>query len=286
MNFLLLGYGSIGQRHTAILRNLGHRVMTVDPDEGQGADWKSYSVESEMAWDGLLDCTPPDVRAVWGAPGRYRAYFIEKPLNTTVQMTAMPVQMGFSYRWHSRLEEFVNILHQHQIQSMHIVGGQYLQGWHSVDYRTRQYHGVVIDSLPHSIYIARWILGELELVGAQVSKVSDLEVNVPDVAAVILRGPENQPAILYADYLRNPRSFYIEAQTNQGLYRWEFAPKEADAMYQRQMEQFVRVCQGDKQSGYPNLADGIAVQRILDGITLRSDSSDQEQSLGHRLPEM
>jgi hypothetical protein len=80
MNFLLLGLGSIGRRHAAILRGMGHGVTTVDPDPEAGADWLQYSHPSEMFWDGKLDCTPPDVRAIFNSPGNFNGRFIEKPL--------------------------------------------------------------------------------------------------------------------------------------------------------------------------------------------------------------
>jgi predicted dehydrogenase len=279
VNFLLLGYGSIGKKHTAILRDMGHRVTTVDPDEGRDATFTEPPLlEVLESFDGVMDCTPPDVRIGWVIPAYHR--FVEKPLGGSYARFRImePTMLGFTYRWHSRLESFVSEIQQHKIYSLLIVGGQHLQAWHKEDYRERDYWGVVLDSLPHSIYIARWILGELRLAGSVASKVSDLEIDVEDSAAALLEGPGGQTVILQGDYLRFPRSFYIEAQTSGGWYRWEFAVKEADAMYQRQMEQFVRVCQGDKASGYPNLEDGIAVQRILDAITQKSKM--------HILPEM
>lgn len=268
MRFLLLGLGAIGTRHCRILRGLGHDVTTVDPDPTAGAD---YQAIPKQAWDSVLDCTPPDVRA--SRQLESDVYFVEKPLGVQLGIVeayfAAPVQMGFCYRWVPSLQRFVNIINYHDIYSLSIVGGQHLQDWHKEDYRdvAYRYKGIITDSLPHSLYIARWILGELELLGSVSGKLSQLEISVEDTAALLLRSETGIPCYLLADYLRRPRGFYIEAVTSGGLYRWDFDPvTDVDLMYQRQMEVFCRLAAGEEVAGYPNLEDGIAVQRLLDEI--------------------
>jgi predicted dehydrogenase len=202
---------------------------------------------------------------------RYR--FIEKPLGklTGIEWGPVPpvVQMGFNYRYAPGLSDFVSEVKKHAVYSVSIVGGQPLQDWHKEDYRAvrQRYHGVVVDSLPHSLYVARWLLGELELVGSVAGKLSELELGEDDVAAALLRSENGVPCYLLADYLRDPRTFWIEAVTSGGWMRWEFAPQGAGEMYVRQMEVFCQVCEGKVTGGYPNLVDGLAVQELLDGIT-------------------
>jgi predicted dehydrogenase len=281
MRFLIVGYGQAGKRHASILRKLGHEVVSVDTDPAAGADFQSRShcvgnFGTDLNWivyDGVLDCTPPDVRAGWGIPARHR--FVEKPLgksSAALGMPSVPVQMGFNYHYAPNLPEFVNEVKNHRVYSVSIVGGQPLQDWHAEDYRTvrQRYHGVVTDSLPHSLYIARWLLGELELVGDVTGKLSGLELNEDDVAAVLLRSENGVPCHLLADYLRDPRAFWIEAVTSGGLMRWEFTPKGAGEMYVRQMEVFCQVCDGSATGSYPNLGDGLAVQELLDKIGNRA----------------
>jgi len=69
-----------------------------------------------------------------------------------------------------------------------------------------------------------------------------------------------------ASYLRQPRGFWVEAETSGGTMRWDFDPAEADEMYSRQMEVFCEVAEGKRQYGYPDLAEGMAVQRLLDEV--------------------
>ena len=298
MNFLCLGYGSIGKRHTRILREMGHNVVTVDPDESAGADCEIVSpsgwyygeldavqritVERGL-WDGVLDCTPADVRP-WHKYGAH-AYFVEKPLGKiAIAPRCAPVMMGFCYRWATGLAEFVYEVRERYIYSVSITGGQWLPDWHQDDYRAR-YHGmpgrggVVLDSLPHSLYIAHMILNKLEFVGSVIGKLSQLEIETEDVAALLLRSWFGVPCYVYVDYLRRPRDFSIEIVHDEGVSRWTFDPSTADEMYQRQMEKFIELC-GDKLSDSalvtsywsttvrypPDLLSGIAVQRILNQV--------------------
>jgi predicted dehydrogenase len=204
MNFLLLGLGSIGRRHAAILRRIGHSVTTVDPDPEAGADYQGpHYATHHNSFDGVLDCTPPDVRAIWPIPARAR--FIEKPLGRLFPGTSVHLKnlmMGFCYHWDESLREFVQIVKGAKIHALRIEGGQYLQDWHEEDYQSvkHRYHGVVTDSLPHSIYIARWILGDVRLAGYIAATTEHFDVDVEDCAAILLTGPKYETCYLYADY--------------------------------------------------------------------------------------
>ena len=292
MNFLLFGYGSIGHRHAGILRDMGHEVTTIDPDPVTGADYQSIdylspnrTIDGHAAeikniisqFDAVLDCTPPDVRAGWTVPARAR--FIEKPLGENTHPTCPvtePTMMGFCYRYAPYLVDFINSFQGERIYSVSIVGGQWLPDWHpGEDYRERDHGtpgrgGVVLDSLPHSLYVARWMLGDLDLVGAVKGHLSELELETEDVAAVLLRSRGvGVPCYLLADYLRQPRRFYITVVHSGGTSQWEFAPKEADQMYRRQMQVFCDMCAGKRHlDEYPTLRDGIAVQWLLDQVLL------------------
>jgi predicted dehydrogenase len=269
MNFLLLGLGPIGKRHTSILRAMGHDVTTVDPDKSMEADFLNWR-QSGIQWDGILDCTPPNVRAAWRVRDLCKAHFVEKPLGTALyRHEPPPIMMGFNYHWDQSLREFVQIVKGANIHRLEITGGQYLQDWHAEDYQEikHRYRGVVTDSMPHSIYIAHWILdGFLMFGGCTKGNTSHFDIDVDDFACVLLRC-RRAACYLYADYLMQPRRFSIDAYAVRRHYHWEFCAADVDAMYQRQMEAFVKLCAGEIREGsYPDLRDGIAVQRVLNAI--------------------
>jgi len=276
MRFLLLGRGSIGSRHESILRAMGHEVVTVDPDPARGADYQNTHGMACNGFVGVLDCTPPNVRAGWVVNNMYR--FVEKPLGTIpgtefyrgtkgYLLQAGTVQLGFCYHYLPSLAAFVNIIKAQPLAHLLIVGGANLQSWHKQDYRTRKYWGVVADSLPHTLYIARWILGDCKLVGSCIGRFSDLEIETEDTAGVLLQSSQGVPCYCEVDYLREPRLFCIEAIASTGRrHYWEFDPAEAPEMYQRQMEAWVGLCASEDIGVYPDLQDGIAVQEILNEV--------------------
>lgn len=284
MRFLLIGRGSIGLRHETILLDLGHEVVSVDPRPQTKANYRGIcmppgsnthlAMASGEKFDGVLDCTPPDVRAGWLASAKAR--FIEKPLGgvpPAYHKPGAPAMVGFCYRWLPSLEAFVEELAAVRVFSLTIVAGQDLREWHDGDYRER-YHGtpgrggVVLDSLSHSLFIARWIMGDLELVGAVTGKFSGLDIRTEDTCAVLLRAATGQPVTALVDYLRRPRVSWIEAVTSDGVKRWQFDPADAGAMYERQMAVFAEICQGKRRYGFPDLQDGLIVQELLDKINV------------------
>ena len=284
MKFLLLGNGSIGRKHSSILREMGHEVVTVDPNPAAEADYAHTDNICTITnpagnpvnrFDGILDCTPPDVRNGWEVPARVR--FVEKPLGVRHEDFHFirhdePTMLGFCYRWLPSLEAFKTSLDNCRVYSLTMLAGSYLPDWHpDEDYRLR-YHGtpgrggIVLDSLPHSLYIARWLMGDLHPLGVVSRHLSNLDILTPDVAAILLEARTGQPVYILVDYLRQPGGSRIEAVTSEGVKVWEFDPGEAPTMYRRQMEVWCEICEGKRQYGYPNLRDGLAVQQVLDAV--------------------
>lgn len=274
MRFLLMGLGSIGKKHAFILRqSLGHEVVTVDPNPDMGADYQEVDLEKLGTFDGILDCTPPDVRAGWDIPIANR--FVEKPLGKRMPAFVRPIEsnkvmIGFVYRWDFLLEVFVEDLQERGVSQLLIKGGQFIQNWHTEDYLTvaHRYRGVVTDSLPHSLFVANWILGKgVHLEGFTWTDMGDLGLDVEDTAGVLLSGPAGQPVVLLANYLQTAREFSIEAVTPDcETLRWSFTAATAGTMYYRQMDLYVKMCRGEDIGSYPTLEDGVKVQEVLDAI--------------------
>jgi predicted dehydrogenase len=197
------------------------------------------------------------------------AWFVEKPMGNFPNDGN--VMVGFSYRWDGALARFVESLRTYRVFSLSIVAGQDLRYWHEGDYRMR-YHGtpgpggIINDSLPHSLYVARWILGDLEHVGSVTGKLSGLELQTEDTAMALFRSKTGVPCHVLVDYLRRPRTFRIEAVTTAGVLIWEFDPVSADAMYRQQMEVFCEVAAGKRRYGFPDWHDGKAVEALLDKV--------------------
>ncbi len=90
MNFLIVGGGSIGQRHIKNLQSLGSHDMWVlkrqkDPDFEKDFNVsviESFAEAEEIPWDAVFICTPTALHnegLEWAA-GRNLNIFMEKPL--------------------------------------------------------------------------------------------------------------------------------------------------------------------------------------------------------------
>jgi len=276
MRFLIVGRGSIGRRHESILLDMGHDVGTIDPDPKAAATWARWqrmpSTEFGTDFDGVLICTPSNIRNFDDVPVAIHspAYFVEKPLGAFSLKSDGSVMVGFVYRWCESLRSFQWGLGRARIYSLHIKAGDMLGMWHpDEDYR-RRYHGtpgvggVVLDSFPHIFSIARWILGDVRVVGASTGHLSSLDIRTEDTASVLLKSENGVACLCHSDYLRDTALFEVEAVTSDGVQRWTFDRKrDLDQMYHSQMEAFVEVCAGTRRYGYPDYAEGKAVDALI-----------------------
>ena len=281
--FLVAGYGSIGKCHASVLRDLGHKVVSYDPNPNAGAT--TSRLPDEMQWeagwesyDGVLLCMHPNARGWWlrHVPNTL-PLFVEKPLGIdafSLSHTTRRIMVGFCWRWNLALKAFRSEFQEQRICSMGIYGGHWLPNWHDEPH-TERYHGtpglggVINDSLSHALYIARWFLGDLELAGATYGHLSALDIQTEDVCAVLLRAKDTGiPCSINVDYLCRERRHAISVITPNGGGGWEcmFTESEIDGMYERQMIRFVEVCEGERSYGYPTYMDGVAVQFLMNEV--------------------
>lgn len=282
MNFLVLGAGSIGSRHAAILQDMGHNVVSIDKVPRAGVFTPAELADDIVQLpeqDGVLLCTPTGTHV-----GAYRhlpdkvhracldaAFFVEKPMGEGFSVSDGALQVGFCYYYDSTLREFVKNLSYERIYHLSIVAGHDLRAWHDEPY-TERYHGtpgpggVINDSLSHSLFIARWILGDVAVLSSHYGRKSGLDLQTEDVCSVHLVGENAVSCYCVVDYLRNPREFYIEAVTTGGTMRWVHDTTQVAAMYQEQMEAFVQVCAGELRYGYPDIHAGQAVDSLLQDV--------------------
>lgn len=113
MKFVVIGYGSIGQRHAANLAVLRPEaeIVTADPrGNAMHRDWR-VPLEALGKIDGVLICSPHDahLEQIEAANARSAPIFCEKPLCTVAQTAGglalaervgAPFAMGFQYRFH------------------------------------------------------------------------------------------------------------------------------------------------------------------------------------------
>jgi predicted dehydrogenase/L-amino acid N-acyltransferase YncA len=208
----VLGQGSIGRRHTAILRALGHEVAVYDPSPAlaapPGVTVVASACECLRAADAAVIASPSNEhvsdarRAIeLGVP-----VLVEKPLALDVahaaeldclaQARGVMLSVAMSMREHAGVRALAASLAKDTIGPVLRASawcGSWLPGWrHGSDYRdsysarAQLGGGVFLDVAVHELDYLLWLLGPARAVGALARHVSALETDVEDVALIVL----------------------------------------------------------------------------------------------------
>ena len=249
---LVAGTGSIGRRHIGNLRQLRPGARFALLRDGARRDDFSDALEAQvfatlaeaLAWkpDLAVVATPSDRHAEIVAPLLQAgiASFIEKPvvidpaalaeLLALAPGTLPPTQVGCVLRFLPSLQQVRRWLDGQcigRIVRASFEVGQWLPDWRPAqDYR-RSYSasrtrggGVVLD-LIHELDLARWLLGELQLLGAWGQHLSSLEIDAEDVAQLALRAPTGTLVSVQLDYVARRPLRRLQLVGEQGTITWD-----------------------------------------------------------------
>lgn len=298
--FLVVGCGSIGQRH---IRNLVElkvgRILAYDirPDR-RARVTREFGVESveclESAWelrpDVVLIAVPTSMHVSLALEAAERGchLFIEKPLSDgfdgvdrlleVVQERRLVTLVGCNLRFHPGLLMIKELLEKRAIGRVVAIRaevGQYLPDWHPwEDYRKGysarldQGGGVILDAI-HEIDYVRWLSGEVDAVACFSAKLSHLEIETEDTAAILLRFANGTIGEIHMDYVQRAYSRTCHVVGEEGTLRWEYtagelrwyaaktgeweafgnpAGWEPNRMYLDEMRHFLRCLAGEEKS--------------------------------------
>ena len=254
MRFLIVGFGSIGQRHCGNLKMLGVQDLAVcdlDPSKRDAAAAR-FGARTFARFDqALLD--RPEVVFVTTPPSSHipialqaaRAgchLFIEKPLSHTetdvdeliriVKDKDLITMVGCNMRFHhgpvtiKRLLEAASI---GPVITAMLDAGMYLPDWHpELDYR-RQYSaqralggGVVLDGI-HEIDYARWLFGEPTEIFSHGGRLSRLEIDTEDSVNVLMKIRSGISVMLHLDYVQRSYARSCKVIGEEGTIIWDIA---------------------------------------------------------------
>ena len=333
MKFLIAGFGSVGRRHMRNLLSLGERDIvlyrsgrsTLPLDELAG-----LPVETDLAAalahkpDAVIIANPSACHMDVAVPAAQAGchIFLEKPishnldrldeLKAALKTGGGKVLVGFQFRFHPCFRKVAELLKSGAIGrplSARAHYGDYMPGWHPwEDYRTsysarRDLGGGAVLTLCHPVDYLRWLLGEVESVWAFTGKVSDMEIDVDDVAEIGLRFSGGAVGSAHLDLFQRPPSYRFEIIGSQGTLMWDAvdnivrlykAPDgnwttfpvpggfERNDMFLDEMRHFLAVARGEEAPSC-TLADGERVLRLAlaaleSSLTGRAISTDPEKS--------
>jgi predicted dehydrogenase len=252
MTFLVIGCGSIGQRHVRNLRSVGIDVIACDPNPARRDEvTKRYGIrvfESlDAAFDQRLDaayvCSPSNthVPIAMQAARRGLHLFIEKPLSHSlegledlqreVENRGLVVLVGCNMLFLGTLVRVKQALDERRIGNVVSARGQvgyYLPYWHPhEDYRKRYSAnsglggGVILDSI-HEVGMIRWLLGEVAEIFCFCGKLSGLEIDTEDTAEMLLKMRAGQLVHFHFDYLQRSYRRSLELVGEDGVIVWDY----------------------------------------------------------------
>lgn len=242
MHVLIIGFGSIGERHAQILNNMGYEVSIVS--QRKNLCYETFrSVKAAFAgkeFEYVIICNKTAEH--WKTLKEVALYYekdspilIEKPVINnmrefereilTSKLDFSRVFVGYNLRFHPMIEKIGEIVEGKNIITVQIYCGQYLPTWRrNRDYRTvysanKCEGGGVLRDLSHEFDYAQWLFGEWEQVSALGGKYSTLEIESEDCCGVLCRTTRVPIVTIQINYLDRLIQREIIINTDTSTYK-------------------------------------------------------------------
>jgi predicted dehydrogenase len=253
MRFLVIGCGSIGRRHIRNLRSLGVReiiAFDIRPEQRRqaAAEFETETIDTlDEAWNrepGVAFITAPTslhVPLALKAATHGCYLFIEKPLSNNkdglehllqlIKQQQLLTMVGCNMRFHPGVAMVKTLLDQDAIGPViaaRVEMGHYLPDWHPWEDYRHSYSarndlggGVILDAI-HEIDYLRWLLGEVASATCMAGKLSRLEIDTEDTAAILLRFVSGAIGEVHLDYIQRAYSRTCHVIGEEGTIHWDY----------------------------------------------------------------
>jgi predicted dehydrogenase len=214
INAVVVGLGSIGQRHARVLKELGHAVTTVsrrgDGDHGSiaGAIAAAHPGYAVIATETAQHAESLRQLAEAGFRG---TVLVEKPLFAQpAQAPEYPfarLVVGYNLRFHPVMAAFAERIDGRNAVTVSAYVGQDLRDWRpGRDHRTtasatQQAGGGVLRDLSHELDYLLWLFGPWQRVAALGGASGARQVDVDDHLDLLLQMTRSQTVHVHMDYL-------------------------------------------------------------------------------------
>ena len=248
---LIIGFGSIAQRHYKIAKNkypeADIKILRSSRKKAQELKNAFFKIEDALNFDPqlVIIANPASLHISSATPfiKEDRYFFIEKPLSIKSDDAEVflkkcnkeksLIQVGYNLRFSSSLKFFKECIDGKLIGDLWSVRsevGHYLPSWRTdSDYKVSvssqaSLGGGVINELSHEIDYLLWLFGDVEWVSAISSKQSNLEIDVEDSAHIIMcfgSNNKNLIATLNMDFIRRDRKRECIVIGSKGSIKWD-----------------------------------------------------------------
>jgi len=250
---LIAGLGSIGRRHLNNLRQLGvNDVLLYRTHPGSLEEAPELPVFTELTDalaanpNAVVICNPTAYHLKVAIPAAEAGchLFIEKPLShswggverllSVVQAKHLTGIVGFDLRFDPGLCKVKSLVDEGRIGRLVAIQaqvGQYLPDWRPwEDYRMGmsarvETGGGVIFDLIHELDYVSWLMGPVSHVACFADKVSNLEIETEDTAAILLRFENGAIGTVHLDYIQRIPNRTCRFIGEKGTVLWDYFAK-------------------------------------------------------------
>jgi len=253
MKILLIGLGSIGQRHLRNILALGYTDVTIVKRSGiLTEEFASLSVYTNIAaavtdqsFDAAIICTPTaqHITALKACLlARIPAIFIEKPvshnvddmdeINNLIAAYKPYIVVGYDLHFDPGMQQVRTLLQRNTIGNVISVNaqvGQYLPDWRPYEDHSKGMSakketggGVMLD-LVHEFDYLYWLFGEATLVACQYANSGYLKIETEEVAEVLIKFSNGIIGTIHLDYLQRTLVRNCMVTGTGGTIFWDLA---------------------------------------------------------------
>ena len=256
MRILIVGAGSIGRRHIKNLNNLGYEDIDVVDISDSNLDYVMENFRIKVTFTDLNDAlnskdydtgfilTPPiyHIPMALDLANKGLDLFIEKPVSHNLENidklikikedNNLIIMVGYNLRFSFGLKYLKSYVEKGILGKIYYIRaevGQYLPDWRPwQDYRKNYTSikemggGIILDG-SHEIDYVMWLANsKVKSVKAIYDKVSNLEINVEDIAETILRFENGIIASIHLNMIERGYNRYCKVVGEKGSIKWLF----------------------------------------------------------------
>ena len=250
---VVVGCGSIGRRHLMNLQALrAQEIYACDLRADRRLEVRAglnvETVESlHDVWtlepDAIVIATPTSLHMPLALEAAVRGVhlFIEKPLANSwvgverlielARQKELVSLVGCNMRFHPGLVMVKRLIMEQsvgRIIAARVEVGQYLPDWHPWEDYRKNYSarvdlggGVILDAI-HELDYIRWLVGEVTGVFCLADKLSHLEIDTEDSAALLLRFDNGAIGEVHLDYVQRAYSRTCHIICEEGTIHWDY----------------------------------------------------------------
>ena len=304
-HILIIGSGSVGQRHARNLSALGCSLSCVDPRKDRLNEVSSetevqgiYSTFEEALnkaenLHGVVVASPPRFHIDQSIASLEKGLpvFLEKPvsphldealrLKECVNKTGIPLLLGYTWRWWEPLRYVRRLLESNEIGKLlyvQFVMSAHLEDWHPWE-KVQEFFmsslelggGALLDE-SHWPDLMMWLLGMPDSIFATIDKISSLDIETDDNVDMLVRYSKGTSVSIHLDLYGRPHEKKIIFVGEKGTIRWTADPNQVAVG--EKMEQRWKITNYDCERNDMFVAASVEFLEILNGGTIQTCTID------------